>query len=307
MHTSPDRCKAPSLTRRAQSGVLAFFRLSGVVLHLAYAVLLASIFPALSSDTRRIIIRRWSRNLLKILHVSLDVQGSFEAGTLPGRLLLANHVSWLDMVAMNAVFPASFVAKSEVRSWPLLGWLCERVGAIFIRRDIRRDTARANRVIAEALMQGECVGLFPEGTSTDGTSTGHFHSSLLQGAIDAMSAICPVALRYHNGAGAVCRDAAFVGDMSFIRSLWNVMCSRSLHITLYYLPPLPAEGMNRRLLAAGAQKAVQEVLGNFSPDHAAQPSPDHAVGAPEADTPAEWHPPPEAPIYVNNSSDVIIS
>jgi 1-acyl-sn-glycerol-3-phosphate acyltransferase len=298
MHPSPDSRTAPTLTRRAASGVLVFVRLGSVALHLAYAVLLASIFFALSSDTRKIIIWRWSRNLLKILHVSLDVQGSFEIATLPGRLLLANHVSWLDMVAMNAVSPASFVAKSEVRSWPLLGWLCERVGAIYIRRDIRRDTARANRVIADALMQGECVGLFPEGTSTDGTVTGHFHSSLLQGALDARSAICPIALRYHDGAGAACRDAAFIGDMSFIRSLWNVLCSPSLHVTLHYLPPLSCEGLNRRQLAADAQKAVQAALDNSSLDH--------AVRAPDGDAAPEWHTPPAAPLYVNNS-DVIIS
>lgn len=197
-----------------------------------------------------------------------------------GRLLVANHISWLDVIALNAVVPACFVAKSDVKSWPLLGWLCHRVGTLFINRDNRRDTMSINRKISGFLKQGECVALFPEGTSTDGEFPGKFHSSLLQGAIDVNSAICPVAIRYHDGAGHSNGDAAFVGDMSFVQSLWKILCSPSLHITLVYLPPLPCTIKTRRLLASQAQGNIHMALATFSPNH--------SVCVPNAATSLRW-------------------
>lgn len=184
-----------------------------------------------------------------------------------GRLLVANHISWLDVIAMNAVVPACFVAKSEVRNWPLLGWLCHRAGTLFIKRDIRRDTVRINHNISATLKRGECIALFPEGTSTDSGLPGHFHSSLLQGAIDANACICPVAIRYHDGTGKANSDAAYVDDMSFMQSLWKILCSPALHVSLFYLPPLPCTGKNRRLLAAETQGSIHMALAKFSPNH----------------------------------------
>ncbi len=213
------------------------------------------------------IVRYWSRNLLDMLRVKFEAHGYHHSADMHGRLLVANHVSWLDVIALNAVVPACFVAKLDVRSWPLLGWLCHRVGTLFINRDSRRDSMNINLKISGLLKQGKCIALFPEGTSTDSELPGQFHSSLLQGAIDVDSTICPVAIRYHDGAGKANGDAAFVGDMSFIQSLWKILCSPSLHVTLLYLPLLPCTGKNRRLLASQAQGSIHMALANFSPNH----------------------------------------
>lgn len=250
----------PSLLRACFRGVRVAF-------HLVRGTVLACFFPALSPHVQLRIQQRWSRQLLEVLHVGFEARGAAHPEHMQGQLLVANHVSWLDVLAMNAAVPACFVAKSEVRNWPLLGWLCHRVGTLFIKRDIRRDTVRINRKISARIAQGACVALFPEGTSSDGVLPGHFHSSLLQGVIDANGAIRPVAIRYHDGSGRPCVDAAFIGDMSFARSLWKILCSPSLHVTLFYLPPIPCAKKNRRLLAAEAQGSIHMVLAEFSPNH----------------------------------------
>lgn len=247
--------------------LFACFRGVCVVCHIIYGILLVCIFPVLNQNIRRRTLKHWSRKLLDMLQVRFAAHGNYHPAEMLGRLLVANHVSWLDVIALNAVVPACFVAKSEVRNWPLLGWLCHRAGTLFIKRDIRRDTVRINRTIAEMLRQDECIVLFPEGTSTDGELPGHFHSSLLQGAIDVDADICPVAIRYHDETGKANSDAAYVGDMSLVESLWKILCSPSLHVTLFYLPPLPRTDKNRRMLAAEAQGAVHMALANFSPNH----------------------------------------
>lgn len=259
---------------------VACFRGVRVACHIFYGILLACIFPALKQKIRRQIMQRWSRALLDILHVIFEVRGGYQPANLNGRILVANHVSWLDVFALNAVVPACFVAKSEIRDWPLLGWLCHRAGTLFVKRNIRRDTVRINREISSVIKQGECIAVFPEGTSTDSELPGHFHSSLLQVAVDINVAIWPVAIRYHDSAGKANSDAAFVGDMTFIQSLWKIMCSPSLHVTLYYLPPLSNEGKNRRSLASEAQGSIHMELAKLSPNH--------SVCIPNADRLPDW-------------------
>jgi 1-acyl-sn-glycerol-3-phosphate acyltransferase len=249
------------------SRLLACIRGVRVVFHITYGIMLACFFPSLNPSTRRNLLKHWSRTLLHILHVRFEAHGYYHPADTHGRLLVANHISWLDIIALNAVVPAYFVAKSEIRNWPLLGWLCHRVGTLFVKRNIRRDTVRINREISGALKQGECIALFPEGTSTDGELPGHFHSSLLQVAIDLNVAVCPVAIRYHGNTGKANSDAAFVGDMSFVQSLWKILCSPSLHVTLFYLSPLPCTGKNRRLLASQAQGSIHMALAKFLPNH----------------------------------------
>lgn len=245
----------------------ACLRLVRVVFHILCGMGIALFFLFRDAEARRRIVKDWSRKLLEVLHIGLQTEGVLRPLNMRGGLLVANHVSWVDIVAMNAIAPACFVAKSEVGSWPLIGWLCRRAGTLFIQRDNRRDAMRVNHEISAMLGQGGNVALFPEGTSSDGVLPGHFHSSLLQGAIDAGASIGPVAIRYHDGMGKACRDAAFVGDMSFAQSLWNILRSPSLCVSLHYLPPLPCAGKARRELAAEAQGAIHMALARFSPNH----------------------------------------
>jgi 1-acyl-sn-glycerol-3-phosphate acyltransferase len=242
----------------------ACFRAARLSCHLSWAFLIACIYPALEISAQRRMVQHWSLDLMKILNVRWKADGDMPAAASRGCLFVANHISWLDVLAMNAAAPARFVAKSEVSGWPLFGWLARRIGTLFIRRDIPRDTIRINRRIAKYLQQGECIALFPEGTSTNGSQQVSFQSSLLQCGIDADALIHPLAVCYHDGNGNRLDDAAFVGDMTFMQSLWNVLCNSSLHVTVTCLPAIHGAGENRRALAQKAQQAINATLDQYS-------------------------------------------
>ena len=147
--------------------LLACFRAARVACHIFYGMLFACTFPLLNQDLQQRIQKHWACKLLGMMHVRLEAHYSHNRANMCGNILVANHISWLDVLALKAVVPAYFVAKSEIRSWPLLGWLCHRAGTLFVKRNLRRDTVRINSEISGILKQGKCIALFPEGTSTD--------------------------------------------------------------------------------------------------------------------------------------------
>jgi 1-acyl-sn-glycerol-3-phosphate acyltransferase len=151
-----------------------------------------------------------------------------------------------------------------VLSWPLFGLLCRRAQTIFIERNTRRNALEANKLIADRITQGECVALFPEGTTTDGLHVGHFHSSLLQCAVDAGCTVYPVAIHYHDNKGRHSSDAAFINDMTLLQSLKQVLFSHSLHATLVILPPMNGAEKNRRTLTTEAHAAIRTVLDDMA-------------------------------------------
>lgn len=245
--------------RRAGMPV-AVFRSCRVAVHLLYGLLLAVPCPHLSQASQRRIIQAWSRQLLSILNIRIRIQGRQPARGEGGCLLVANHVSWLDICVLNALHPARFIAKSEVRNWPVIGWLSIRSGTLFIERALRRNAALINRRLSHLLEQGECVALFPEGTTTDGKQVGHFHSALIQPAIDAGSQICPTALCYQDPDGKPSPAAAFIGDTTLLQSIWQILRCRQLDASVLFSPALPTADQNRRVLARSAQAAIAQGL-----------------------------------------------
>jgi 1-acyl-sn-glycerol-3-phosphate acyltransferase len=229
-------------------------------LHITGGLGLAAVYPLFSANTQRSILRWWSKKVLAILSVRLGAQGAWPGILEGGVLLVANHVSWVDVFAVNAIRPSSFVAKSEVRAWPVIGTLCTRARTIFICRARRGDAAQAARQMAARLESGECVAVFPEGTSTDGADVRPFHSPLFQSAIEAARPVVPVAIHYHDGAGYPSREAAFIGDMTFVQSLVNILYCESLHVSLVFLRPIDCTGKNRRGVAAEAHAAVAHAV-----------------------------------------------
>ena len=236
------------------------FRAIRLVLHILCAVLLAVIYPHLSQTKRRRTLRIWSRQLLEILNIGIRTEGQWPVHGEGGYLIVANHISWLDIFVLNTIYPSRFIAKAEVRNWPLIGWLCKRGNTIFIERGIRQDTTSVNRHISALLKQGVCVGLFPEGTTTDGNQVGHFHSALIQPAIDAGAKLCPIALRYQGESGGASSTAAFTGDMTLLQSIWRILRSPRFDALLAFTPALATAGENRRVLARAAQNAISQRL-----------------------------------------------
>lgn len=217
-------------------------------------------FPLTRLVGRRAHVQRWSRQVLEILGVDLRLTGTLPRGDGAPAMIVANHISWLDIMAINAVIPVRFVAKSEVRAWPVIGWLSERAGTFFIRRAERRDTARIGETLAQVMKDGEIVAVFPEATSSDGSALLKFHSSLLQPAVLAGAEVHAVALRYARADGTRCAEAAFVGGISLLESI-NLMAAQPATVVhLDFLPPVTAEGRDRRELAAGARDAILRSL-----------------------------------------------
>ncbi|MDP2751013.1 MAG: lysophospholipid acyltransferase family protein [Rhodocyclaceae bacterium] len=187
----------------------------------------------------------WSRQLLTCLGVRLQVTGV----PLAGGLLVANHISWLDIFAINSVAPSVFVAKSEVRTWPVMGWICERTETFFMERGSRAAVAQMKECMVSSLQQGKRLCVFPEGTTSLGKSVLPFHGALFQSAIDAHVPVMPVVIAYSSQA------SAYVGDMTLWQSLLSVVAARRLTVHVYFLPAMEAEG-DRRHLAHRAHTAI---------------------------------------------------
>lgn len=236
-------------------------RIVRVALHLLLGVLTIALrFPFLSSARRRAAIRRWSRQFLRIVGVRLHVHGDPPRPGAKPVMLVANHVSWLDIYVINAVLPVRFVAKSEIRNWPVIGWLSMKTGTLFIERARRRDTARITRLVSDALLAGDVCAVFPEGTTTDGRRVLPFHSSLLQPASGAGAAIVPVALRFEHADATLCTEAAYDGDKTLWQSLLSIVAQPVIHAHVWFLQPMSGSGQTRRVLAQSAQQAIARRL-----------------------------------------------
>lgn len=216
----------------------------------------------------------WSARLVRIVGVTVQAQGTPPCDGPRVAMIAANHVSWLDIFAISGVRSTRFIAKSEVRDWPLAGWIAERAGTIFIRRERRRDTARINDLVHAALAEGDCVGLFPEGTTTEGDRLLKFHSSLFEPAVANAARIFPVAVRYEHADGTLCRAMAYVGELSFMQSLALVIRQRGAVARVRFAEPVEAAGLGRREVAALAEERVATMLGVPCPHRAPRTPPD---------------------------------
>ena len=237
-----------------------------MVLHLFHGLVTVWwIFPSLDSAARRARVRGWSRRLLHLTGIDIRMTGALRH---PNVLVVANHVSWLDIFALHAVGPVRFISKAEIARWPIVGGLVRGVGTLFIERARRHDTHRVNQEIARALAAGDIVAVFPEGTTTDGTALLPFKGSLLQPIIDAQGHVQPVAIRYRDPDGHPSTAPAYVDDVTFIGSLWRICGERALVVEMTATAPLPSRDKHRRELAREAECAIREALALPSSDSA---------------------------------------
>jgi len=236
------------------------WRLLRVTLHLLVGIGIVMLrFPWLDAVARQRRIAWWSRGLLNAMGVRLIAEGAFRAGA---NLLVANHISWLDVAAMHAVCPrARFVSKADVRRWPVLGWLIGEVGTLFIERERKRDALRVVHQVAEALRAGEAVAVFPEGTTGDGRALLPFHANLLQAAIAAQAPVQPVALRYTEPGLEWSPAASWLGPIPLAASVWAIACARGVQVRVEVLSARGSAHADRRALARRLQDDIAGALG----------------------------------------------
>jgi 1-acyl-sn-glycerol-3-phosphate acyltransferase len=223
-------------------------------------VTMALFFPFYDGARRMAWVQRWSLRLLAILAVRIELGGAPPAAGAVRALIVANHVSWLDIFAINAVHKVRFVAKSEIRRWPVFGWLCAQGSALFIERASRHHTAHINEQVVAALRQGDTLVVFPEGYTSAGDVVLPFHASLLQPALACDAMLSPVAIRYTRADGSLCSEADYEGDKSMLGSLLLMLTQPVIYARLQFLPPIASAGMHRRELAHEAARLIARAL-----------------------------------------------
>ena len=216
-------------------------------------------FARLSPAQTQLVLREWTRQMLSILNVELVVHGSpAESGPL---LQLANHISWLDILVMNAAHPTRFVSKADAKHWPLLGTLVTAAGTLYIERENRRDAMRVVHRMTDRLREGDILSVFPEGTTSDGRSLLPFHANLLQAAISANVPVLPVALRFVDSRTGNPHEApVYVGDTTLIGSIWTTLRASHLRAVVHYGEPQTFQGRDRRAWAEDVRAEVQRLL-----------------------------------------------
>jgi 1-acyl-sn-glycerol-3-phosphate acyltransferase len=244
-------------------------RLVRVLAHLLLGLCICGlVFPWLGRERRLARIRGWSAQLLRIFGVRAELAG---AGGAAGGLWVANHVSWIDIFVINALFPSRFVAKSEVRRWPLVGPLCAWAGTIFIQRANPRDLRQTMTVMAAALRDGERVVVFPEGTSAAQGGMLAFRANLFEAAIEAGVPVQPVSIRYLDDDGRFHGAVEYIGTTSLVESMVAMLSGGPIHARLAVLPAIDAGGADRRALAQRAHRAVADELAGSATPSAAHP------------------------------------
>jgi 1-acyl-sn-glycerol-3-phosphate acyltransferase len=260
-------------------------KLARLVVHVFRGLWIVSLrFPRLDARGQDRELRRWSRKLLGILRVKVVAHN--EPASLPARcLLVTNHVSWLDIFVVYALTPGIFVAKSEIRRWPVVGTLVARTGTLFIERGRRSHARQMNGHVRETLAGGRLVAVCPEGTTTDGRTLKPFHTALLQPAIDAGATLLPAGIRYADRRNELSDAAAYVGETSLLESVWRIAGERAIVAEVRFAPCIESEGYARRDLARAAESAIARELG-LPPPH----RPSGTRADPRAEPPSGGHP-----------------
>jgi len=239
---------------------LAAWRLLRSVVHGVHGLTIVLLrFHSIDAAQREAYIQWWATKMLRTMGIALRVEGTPRAG---GTLMVLNHVSWLDIMAVHAVCPrARFVSKADVRQWPLVSRLVDAAGTLYLERERKRDALRVVHLMASALTAGEMVAVFPEGTTSDGRALLPFHANLLQAAIATGTPVQPVALRFSDRHDAVMsRAIEFVGETTLLQSLWRVAGGDDVTVHVQLLPTVASVGAERRALSESLRARIGVAL-----------------------------------------------
>lgn len=229
-----------------------------VLLHIFLSIPLCLILLISKRDRQEKVIQYWSKKLLHILDIKVEVRGLTEHLLDQKKyLMVANHISWLDIIVIQSIKPSIFVAKSDVASWFLLGWVARMTGTIFINREQVSDVKKSLKRIRQRLIK-RTVCIFPEGTSTNGRYVMPFKSNLFQASINTRKSILPICLSYEQEKKYT-DQAAFIGDMTLIDSIHKIKSHRNILAVLEVLPIIKPHA-SRKELANYAHEMIQKCL-----------------------------------------------
>jgi len=254
----------PSLLRAA--GRLVAF-LAVISLALLHAAWLAWTGRRLPRTTR---CARWSRRWSPPVRRCLGVEVALRGRAPDGGMLVCNHISYLDMLALTAATEMVFLSKAEVRRWPLLGQIAHAGGMLFVNRERRADVADLGPAFESVVAEGVVLAMFPEGTSTGGDRVLPFHSSLLAPAARHGWPVTPASIRYEVAGGVVEEDVAYWRDMTFLPHFLKLLGKPRVRAVVHFGEP--QRNADRKALARGLHREVVR-LGTALERNAGRPAP----------------------------------
>jgi 1-acyl-sn-glycerol-3-phosphate acyltransferase len=233
-------------------------RLLCVILHIwAGLCTCIFVFPWIGQARRMGHIQRWSQRVLRTFGVTVEAEGE---PVLANALLVMNHISWVDVFVINACYPSRFVAKSEVRRWPLIGPLSALAGTVFVARASASDLKRTVGKLAGRLRAGERIACFPEGTSAAQGDMQPFRANLFEAALAAQAPVQAIAISYADDTGAPHRSVEYIAAMSLAESMAAILTGPPVCARLRVMAPLASAGVHRRVLARAAENQIRAAL-----------------------------------------------
>ena len=201
-------------------------------------------------------VKQWFFKSCSLVGLTIKTHGEQATGPV---LFISNHVSWLDIPLVACMVNPRFLSKSEVRNWPVIGWLAEKVNTLFIVRGKRSAAEAASAAIVEGLKAQDQILIFPEGTTTDGKTVAWVYPRLLGAAISVDAFVQPIVLHYtdDNSDAEQSEIVPYIGEQTLIANLWNVLGCKNLTANVYFLEPAKANGLQRKEFAMSLQTAMQ--------------------------------------------------
>jgi 1-acyl-sn-glycerol-3-phosphate acyltransferase len=224
--------------------ITRYYRIVRVILHTLVGFFIAGIVLPVSSKPHKLkLISWWCKYLLNAFNIRVTATGNVPTNpnNMYNTMVVANHISWADIHALTSILPLRFIAKFEISTWPVFGYLATKANALFIDRAKRRDAAKTVAITRQSLLSGDNICLFPEGTTTDGTEIKPFKSSLIQAAIEAKATIQPVVVRYPLSDGRANTELAYAGNTTLRESMQLALSQKYPQVHLHFLPAIPAE------------------------------------------------------------------
>lgn len=222
----------------------------------------------LNKASKQSLIKWWCGGLVRAFHIKVIISGNLPPTSTHGAMFVANHISWADIHALNSQIALRFIAKADIKGWPVFGYLAQKADALFIDRGKRQIAGEIVGITSASLAEGDNLCFFPEGTTTDGKQVLAFKSSVLQAAINANTTVWPVAIRYINLDGSINTEMAYAGETGLIESMLQIIKQKNARVELHFLSPIHAYAQNRRDLTQQAYDAIVAKL-------ALQPNPAH--------------------------------
>lgn len=249
--------------------IIRIYRILRIFFHtITGLIIAAAILPMLNKASKQSLIKWWCGGLLRAFHIKVITSGNLPPTSTSGVMFVANHVSWADIHALNSQIALRFIAKAEIKNWPVFGYLAQKTDALFIDRGKRQIAGKIVGITATSLAEGDNLCFFPEGTTTDGKQVLAFKSSVLQAAINANTTVWPVAIRYVNLDGSINTEMAYAGETGLVESMQQIIKQRNAVVELHFLTPIHANNQNRRDLTQQTYDAIVTKL-------ALQPNPSH--------------------------------